>query len=90
MKNVAVIGSGYWGKNLVRNFSALGALSYDALESRLLSHRVRVSYFWDCCGVSAEVRGFNISARNEQQIRFSFFLKGIGTFGTIRRPERVF
>ena len=25
-KNVAVIGCGYWGKNLVRNFSALGAL----------------------------------------------------------------
>lgn len=25
-KNVAVIGSGYWGKNLVRNFSELGAL----------------------------------------------------------------
>jgi predicted dehydrogenase len=25
-KNVAVVGSGYWGKNLVRNFHALGAL----------------------------------------------------------------
>jgi len=25
-KNIAVIGSGYWGKNLVRNFSELGAL----------------------------------------------------------------
>ena len=26
-KNIAVIGCGYWGKNLVRNFSELGALS---------------------------------------------------------------
>ncbi len=26
MKNIAVIGTGYWGKNLVRNFDALGAL----------------------------------------------------------------
>ena len=26
MINVAVIGSGYWGKNLVRNFNELGAL----------------------------------------------------------------
>ena len=25
-KNIAVIGSGYWGKNLVRNFAELGAL----------------------------------------------------------------
>lgn len=27
MKNIAVLGSGYWGKNLVRNFSKLGVLS---------------------------------------------------------------
>ncbi len=26
MINVAVIGSGYWGKNLVRNFNELGVL----------------------------------------------------------------
>jgi UDP-2-acetamido-3-amino-2,3-dideoxy-glucuronate N-acetyltransferase len=26
MKNIAVIGTGYWGKNLVRNFHALGSL----------------------------------------------------------------
>ena len=27
MKNIAVIGCGYWGKNLVRNFYELGALA---------------------------------------------------------------
>jgi UDP-2-acetamido-3-amino-2,3-dideoxy-glucuronate N-acetyltransferase len=26
MINIAVVGSGYWGKNLVRNFNDLGAL----------------------------------------------------------------
>lgn len=26
MKNIAVIGAGYWGQNLVRNFYQLGAL----------------------------------------------------------------
>ena len=26
MKNIAVVGGGYWGKNLVRNFAGLGAL----------------------------------------------------------------
>ena len=25
-KNITVVGCGYWGKNLVRNFSELGAL----------------------------------------------------------------
>jgi LPS-assembly protein len=88
-KSNQIQGSAGFGE-IGRGFSALGSLSYDALASRFLSHRVRASYFWDCCGISAEVRGFNITARNERQIRFSFFLKGIGTFGTIRRPERVF
>jgi len=34
-KKVAVIGCGYWGKNLVRNFNQLGvlALVVDATES---------------------------------------------------------
>ncbi len=27
--NVAVVGAGYWGKNLVRNFHELGALTRD-------------------------------------------------------------
>lgn len=39
--SVAVIGAGYWGKNLVRNFSALGALSAicepDAVQAQALS-----------------------------------------------------
>ena len=26
-KNIAVVGCGHWGKNLVRNFSELGALT---------------------------------------------------------------
>ena len=33
--NIALVGSGYWGKNLCRNFHALGALSFvvDATEN---------------------------------------------------------
>ena len=36
-KNIAVIGTGYWGKNLVRNFYKLGVLLYicDTSEERL-------------------------------------------------------
>ncbi len=33
-KNIAVIGSGYWGKNLIRNFYELGALKYIYDESK--------------------------------------------------------
>jgi len=75
---------------LGRGFSASGSFVYDAQSVRFLSYLVRASYFWDCCGVSAEVRDFNLGTRQERSIRFSFFLKGIGAFGTIRRPENVY
>lgn len=73
-----------------QGFSVLGSFSYDIYTARLLNQLGRVNYYWDCCGVSLEVGGFNITTRQERQIRFSFFLKGIGNFGTIRRPEMVF
>ena len=30
---IAVVGCGYWGKNLVRNFSQLGALAADLRDN---------------------------------------------------------
>ena len=60
--------------------------SYDARVSRFLSSHSLLHYFWDCCGVTAEIFGFNFGARQERQLRFSFYLKGIGSFGNVRRP----
>ncbi len=73
-----------------RGISAFGYFSYDIKDSTFLNHLVRLNYFWDCCGVSVETSGFNLSSRKEQDIRFTFYLKGIGAFGTIRRPDMVF
>ncbi len=73
-----------------RGLSGLAVFSYDGQSDRFLNHLVRVNYYWDCCGVSLEVGGFNLSNRQENQLRFSFFLKGIGSFGNIRRPDAVF
>jgi hypothetical protein len=76
--------------NFVKGVSAVTGFSYDAKASRLLNYLVRASYNWDCCGISAEVFGFNLRTREENQVRFSFYLKGIGSFGTIRRPDNIF
>ena len=70
--------------------SASATFSYDARSSRFLTYRTRVNYAWDCCGVSLEYQGFNVGVRQERQFRFSFYLKGLGSFGTIRRPDRIF
>lgn len=76
--------------NFLEGPSASATFSYDARSSRFLTYRTRVNYAWDCCSVSLEYQGFNIGVRQEQQIRFSFYLKGLGSFGTIRRPDRIF
>ncbi|HXK62526.1 MAG TPA: LPS assembly protein LptD, partial [Acidobacteriota bacterium] len=76
--------------SLQRGLSFSTSFSYDAATSRFLSSLSRANYFWDCCGVSLEMQAFNFGVRQERQVRFTFFLKGIGAFGTIRRPPDVF
>jgi LPS-assembly protein len=75
---------------LERGLSVISSFSYDAATSRFLGSLSRVNYFWDCCGVAVEMQSFNLGVRQEKQVRFSFFLKGIGSFGTIKRPPYVF
>ncbi len=76
--------------NANRGFSILTQLVYDARTRELLRIRSRANYAWDCCSITVELDRIEVGLREEQQIRFSFFLKGIGSFGTIRRPGRVF
>lgn len=76
--------------NFNRGFSISSRFSYDAVAERFLNFKGRANYYWDCCGVTFEFQNFNIGLRQERQFRFSFFLKGIGNFGTIKRPDRIF
>jgi LPS-assembly protein len=59
-----------------------GFMQYSAFQT---------SYNWDCCGFSMEYRRFALgSVRNENQFRFALSLTNVGTFGTLRRQERLF
>ncbi|HEY2930606.1 MAG TPA: LPS assembly protein LptD [Acidobacteriota bacterium] len=81
--------SAFFG-NRARGFSAGTTLNYDIQRSALVYNSTRLNYFWDCCGVSLQFFQFDVAVRRESQFRFSFFLKGIGTFGTIPQPESLF
>ena len=51
----------------------------------------QATYNWDCCGVTVEYRRLALGAlRNENQFRFAFTLANVGTFGTLKRQERVY
>jgi LPS-assembly protein len=59
-----------------------GLVQYGALQG---------SYNWDCCGLSVEVRKYELgSVRNETVEKFNFTLSNIGTAGNLRRAASLF
>ena len=51
----------------------------------------QVVYNTDCCGFSVQYRLLNVPGfRDESQFRVAFAISNIGTFGNLRRQERVF
>jgi LPS-assembly protein len=74
-----------------RGFSGATAFGFDSNLGFLQYATVQSNYNWDCCGVSVEYRRFALgSVRNENQFRFSFTLSNIGSFGNIRKQERLY
>lgn len=71
--------------------SAGATIGFDSNFHFLQYAASQISYNWDCCGLSVEYRRFALgSVRNENQFRFAFSLANIGTFGNLRRQERLF
>jgi LPS-assembly protein len=71
--------------------SAAGNIGFDVTNRFLQYGAGQITYNWDCCGVSLEYRRLALgSVRNENQFRFALTLTNLGTFGTLRRQERLF
>ena len=79
-----------YGNSLRQGFNAAFGVDYDFTTSQLQHSVSQLTYNWDCCGVSLEYMQFNFGIRQENAIRFSFSLKNIGSFGNIRKQERLF
>lgn len=84
-----LLGYGHPGK---RGLSAGMSLGFDQDKNFLQYAAVQTSHNWDCCGVSVEYRRFSVGSvrSNENQFRFAFTLLNVGTFGNLRRQERLF
>jgi LPS-assembly protein len=72
-------------------FSGAASMDFDYTLSFLQQSAEQISYNWDCCGVSFEYRRYSIAnIRNENQYRFSLTLANVGSFGTLKRQERLY
>jgi len=63
---------------------------YDVRSQKFQYTTIQVTYNTDCCGLSVQYRLFNIGPRNESQFRVSFSVANLGSFGTLRKQDRIF
>ncbi len=81
---------GYGGLNR-RGFSAATSFGFDAEVKQLQFATAQTTYNWNCCGMTLEYRRYAIAnVRNENLFRFTFTLANIGSFGNLRRQERLY
>ncbi len=67
------------------------AISYDVREQFLQNQVVQVSFNGNCCGIAFEFRRLALGpVRSENQFRVAFLIANIGTFGNLRRQEKIF
>ena len=83
-----LVGYGHPNK---RGFAGGFSAGYDQNREFLQYAAAQTSYNTNCCGVSFEYRHINVPGVSvENQYRFAFTLANIGTFGNMRKQERLY
>jgi LPS-assembly protein len=84
----ALLGYGHPNK---RGFAGGVSVGYDQNRNFLQNAAAQASYNTDCCGLSFEYRHIDVPGINvENQYRFAFTLANIGTFGNMKRQEKLY
>jgi LPS-assembly protein len=84
----ALVGYGSFNR---RGLNFTGGVSYDLQNSALQNQIMQVTYNGNCCGLSFEYRRIALGqVRTENQFRIAFTIANIGTFGNLRRQEKIF
>ncbi|HWY45263.1 MAG TPA: LPS assembly protein LptD [Candidatus Sulfotelmatobacter sp.] len=74
-----------------KGFNATAGISYDITNSVLQNQIAQINYNGACCGLAFEYRRINLGqVRTENQFRVAFIIANLGTFGNLRRQEKIF
>ena len=79
-----------FGNEQRRGWMAAFSAVYDFRKSVMQYATTQVTYNTDCCGLSFQYRRFSFGTRNENQFRIAFAIANIGSFGTLKKQERLF
>lgn len=86
--NQFVVWAGY-GNITRKGLNAAALLGYDYQNKMLQFGGGQVTYNWDCCGFTFDYRRWLFGVRDESYYRFAFSLANFGTFGNIRKQDRL-
>lgn len=78
------------GNDNRRGWNGAFSAIYDYRVGIMLYATTQVTYNTDCCGFSVQYRRFGLLGRSENQFRVAFSVANIGSFGTLKRQERLF
>lgn len=78
------------GNDNRRGWNGAFSAVYDYRVGIMLYATTQVTYNTDCCGFSVQYRRFGLLGRSENQFRIAFSVANIGSFGTLKRQERLF
>jgi LPS-assembly protein len=73
-----------------RGWSAAVDTVYDYRKGVLDYTTLQVTYNTDCCGFNVQYRRWNIGIRDETRLTFSFAIANVGTFGSLKKNDRLF
>lgn len=78
------------GSDMRRGWNAGFFMTYDYRTQLMTLASSQLTYNTSCCAYSFQYRRFSFAERNENQFRVAFVIANIGSFGTLRRQDRLF
>ncbi len=78
------------GNSTRKGWNAAFVAVYDYKVGVLDFAILQATYNTDCCGFSVQLVRYDFGTRDETQYRFAFAVANLGSFGTLKRQERVF
>lgn len=73
-----------------RGWNAVYTMSYDINQNVTQFMAAQATYNTDCCGFSFQWRRFTFGTINDNQYRLAFTIANVGSFGTLKKQERLF
>jgi LPS-assembly protein len=79
-----------YGNQNRKGWNAAVNVYYDYHKDILDFATTEITYNTDCCGISVEYRRYNFGTRDDTQYRVAFSVANIGSFGNLRKQERIY